>query len=295
MGVNHLQDLIGNTSLVSLDRLSSGSTSQIYAKLEMQNPSGSSMDRVVRNMLICSERRGEITPGDTLIEATSGSTGIALAMAATRRGYRVLLVITEDLPKEMRTTMTALGAELIPTTDNSDIERARKLASELENQGVGILLDQFSNPDNPDAHYKSTGPEIWNDSKGEITHFVSCMGTTGTIVGIGRYLKEKNPSIQVIGVRPIPGSRILGLNNWSSECLPNFYDPSFVDDIMEITPELACETVRRLIQQEGLFAGISSGASVAAALRLCRRLDGAVVATIIADRGDRYLSTGIFD
>jgi cysteine synthase B len=289
------QNLAGMTPMVGLDRLPGDSSCRILVKLEGNNPSGSTKDRIVRNMLQQAEHRGEISCGDTLIEATSGNTGIALAMAASRRGYRVILVIPDNISEEMRIIMTAFGAELMPAHGPSGMERARDLAKELEQQGVGKVLDQFANEGNPVAHYESTGPEIWKDSDGTVTHFISCMGTTGTIIGVAKYLKEKNPAIQVIGVQPIEGSEIPGMQSWAPDYLPQIYDPNFIDEVIEISTELADETARRLSQEEGIFAGISSGASVAAALRIDRRVENAVIATIAYDRGDRYLSTGLYD
>jgi cysteine synthase B len=246
-------------------------------------------------MLKQAENRGQISPGDTLIEATSGNTGISLAMAAVTKGYRVILVIPDGISIEMRNIMAAFGAELIPVSEYSGMERARDLAKELEQQGVGQVLNQFANEDNPAAHYQTTGPEIWKDSGGAVTHFISCMGTTGTIVGVARYLKEQNPEVRVIGVQPIEGCQIAGTRNWSPQYLPLIYDPVVLDDVVEISPELAGNTVRRLIQEEGILAGISSGAALAAALGICRREENAVIATIVCDRGERYLSTGLFD
>ena len=283
------------TPLVGLERLPGDSSCRILVKLEGNNPSGSTKDRIVRNMLQQAEHRGEISCGDTLIEATSGNTGIALAMAASRKGYRVILVVPDEISEEMRTIMAAFGAELMPAPGPSGMERARDLAKDLEQQGVGRVLDQFANEDNPVAHYQSTGPEIWKDSDGTVTHFISCMGTTGTIVGVAKYLKERNPAIQVIGVQPIEGCQIPGMQSWSPHYLPPIYEPNFIDDVVEISPELADETARRLSQEEGIFAGISSGAAVAAALRMGRRIGNAVIATIAYDRGERYLSTGLYD
>lgn len=293
--IEQFSNVAGMTPLVSLNRLPGDSSCRILAKLEGCNPSGSAKDRTVRNMVQKAEDRGEISPGDTLIEATSGNTGIALAMAATQKGYRVVLVVPDEISAEMRTTMAAFGAELMRVSGPSVMEQARDLAKELEQQGVGRVLDQFANEDNPAAHYQSTGPEIWKDSDGVITHFVSCMGTTGTIVGVARYLKEQNPAIQVIGVQPIEGCHIAGMRNWLPQYLPAIYDPDLIDGIVEISPELAGETARRLTQEEGIFAGTSSGAAVAAALRLGRRVENAVIATIACDRGERYLSTGLYD
>ena len=283
------------TPLVGLERLPGDSSCRILVKLEGNNPSGSTKDRIVRNMLQQAEHRGEISCGDTLIEATSGNTGIALAMAASRKGYRVILVVPDEISEEMRTIMVAFGAELMPAPGPSGMERARDMAKELEQQGVGRVLDQFANEDNPAAHYQSTGPEIWKDSDGAVTHFISCMGTTGTIVGVARYLKEQNPAIQVIGVQPIEGCQIAGMRNWSPEYMPAIYDPDLIDDVVEISPELAAETVRRLARKEGLFVGASSGAAVAVALRIGRRMENAVIATIACDRGERYLSTGLYN
>ena len=295
MALKVASDIIGNTPLVSLKRLLGDSRSQLLAKLETINPTGSFKDRVVKYMLDCAEFRGEIVLGDTLIEATSGNMGIALAMTCIRRGYRVILVIPPGIPKEMRSIMTAFGAELISVPDSSGIEAARSLAKELEQQGVGKVLDQFSSEDNPEAHYRTTGPELWEDSEGSLTHFVCGVGTSGTIVGVGHCLKERNSDIKVIGVRPVPDGKIPGLQNWQPGDEPDFFDFNVVDEIVEVTPELAAEITNRLIFEEGLFAGISSGASIAVGLRLCRRLNSATVATIICDRGDRYLSTGVFN
>ena len=295
MTIEKIQNIVGKTPLVGLDRLSGDSSCRILAKLEGHNPSGSTKDRIVRNMLQQAEHRGEISCGDTLIEATSGNTGIALAMAASRKGYRVILVVPDGISEEMRMIMTAFGAELMAASGPSGMERARDLAKNLEQQGVGRVLDQFSNEDNPVAHYQSTGPEIWKDSDGTVTHFISCMGTTGTIVGVAKYLKEQNPTIQVIGVQPIEGCQIPGMQSWSPDYLPSIYEPNFIDDVFEISPELADETTRRLTQEEGIFAGISSGAAVAAALRIGRRVENAVIVTIACDRGERYLSTGLYD
>jgi cysteine synthase B len=283
------------TPLVHLERLPGDSSCRILVKLEGNNPSGSTKDRIVQNMLQQAEHRGEISCGDTLIEATSGNTGIALAMAASRKGYRLILVVPDEISQEMRTIMVAFGAELMPAPGPLGMERARDLAKELEKQGVGRVLDQFANEDNPVAHYGSTGPEIWKDSDGAVTHFISCMGTTGTIVGVAKYLKERNPAIQVIGVQAIEGCQIPGMQSWSPHYLPPIYEPNFIDDIVEVSPELADETARRLSQEEGILAGFSSGAAVAAALRIGRRVENAVIVTIAYDRGERYLSTGLYD
>lgn len=289
------KSLVGLTPMIPLQRLPGDSTCRIYVKLEGQNPSGSAKDRIIENMLQQAEGRNEIEPGDTLVEATNGNTGIALAMAGTKKGYRVILVVPDEISDEMRLAMTAFGAELMTVSGPSDMEHARDLAKELEQQGVGRVLDQFGNNDNPTAHYETTGPEIWKDSDGATTHFISGMGTTGTISGVGRYLKEHSPSIRVIGVQPTEGSAIAGMQNWSSEYLPEIYDADVVDDILEISPELANETARRLSLEEGIFAGVSSGAVVAAALRISRREEQAVIVAILCDRGERYLSTGVFN
>lgn len=295
MTIEKMQNDVGMTPLVEIERLQGDSSCRIFAKLEGQNPSGSIKDRIVRNMLEKAEDRGDISVGDTLIEATSGNTGIALAMAANKRGYRVILVIPEEISREMRITMAAFGAELMPVSGPSGMERARDLVRELAHQGVGQVLDQFANDDNPSAHYQSTGPEIWRDSEGALTHFISCMGTTGTIIGVSKYLKEQNQAIQVVGVQPVEGSHISGMKNWSTQYLPEIFDPNLIDDIVEVTPELAGETSRRLAQEEGIFTGFSSGAAVAASLRLGRRVENAVIATIASDRGDRYLSMGLYN
>jgi cysteine synthase B len=295
LAIELIQDLAGMTPLVGLERLPGDSSCRILVKLEGSNPSGSTKDRIVRNMMQQAEQRGEISYGDTLIEATSGNTGIALAMAASRKGYRVILIVPDEISEEMRIIMAGFGADLMPAPGPSGMERARDLAKELEQQGVGRVLDQFANEDNPLAHYQTTGPELWKDSDGTVTHFISCMGTTGTIVGVSKYLKEQNPLIQTIGVQTIEGYQIPGMQSWSPHYLPLIYEPNLVDDVVEISPELADETARRLSQEEGIFAGISSGAAVAAALRIGRRVENSVIATIAYDRGERYLSTGLYD
>jgi cysteine synthase B len=295
MRIKPIENVAGMTPLVCLERLPGDPSCQILVKLEGNNPSGSIKDRIVQNMLQQAEHRGEISSGDTLIEATSGNTGIALAMAASRRGYRVILVVPDEIAVEMRTIMVAFGAELMSVPSPSGMERARDLAKELEEQGVGRVLDQFANEDNPVAHYQTTGPEIWKGSERTVTHFISCMGTTGTIVGVAKYLKEQNSEIQVIGVQPVEGCQIAGMQSWSPDYLPSIYEPTFINEVVEISPELADETARRLSQEEGIFAGISSGAAVAAALRIGRRVENATIATIAYDRGDRYLSTGLYD
>ena len=285
---------IGNTPLISLDRLIGDSGSQLLGKLETFNPSGSIKDRVAHRMLHLAEERGHIFPGDTIIAATSGNMGIALALISLVKDYRAMLVVPSEIPEEMRGIMTSLGAELVSVSEASGIEAARVLSYELEEQGVGKLLDQFSNPDNPDAHYQTTGPEIWRDTKGDLTHLVCGMGSTGTIVGIGKYLKEKNPNLKIIGVRPIIGTNIFGMVNWQTEFQPSIYYSGVVDEVVEISQDLAAKTAMTILREEGVFVGISSGGSIAAAIRLARKQKGARIVTIICDRGDRYVSTGLF-
>ncbi len=290
-----LESFVGNTPLVRLQRLVDGATNSIVlVKLEGNNPAGSVKDRPALSMIRRAEERGIITPGDTLIEATSGNTGIALAMAAAVKGYRMVLVMPEHMSIERRAVMRAFGAEIILTSRQGSMEEAIDVARAMEIAGEGKVLDQFSNPDNPLAHYESTGPEIWCDTQGEVTHFVSAMGTTGTIMGTSRYLKEQNPAIQIVGVQPREGSAIPGIRRWPQEYLPKIYDASRVDRIIDVSASDAEETTRQLAAQEGLFAGISSGGAVYAALRVARESAQAVVVTIVCDRGDRYLSTGVF-
>ena len=292
--MKRLEDFVGNTPLVQLTRLPGKTTNSILAKLEGNNPAGSVKDRPALSMIQQAEARGEIKPGDTLIEATSGNTGIALAMAATMKGYRMMLIMPEHLSLERRATMKAFGAELILVTQEEGMEGARDLADKMEREGKGRVLNQFSNPDNPRAHYEHTGPEIWRDTEGTITHFVSSMGTTGTIMGVSRFMKEKNPKIQIIGVQPSEGSQIPGIRAWPKEYLPKIYDAKRVDRIMEVTQAEAEDMTRRLAREEGLFCGISSGGATLAALRLSQEVKNAVIVTIICDRGDRYLSTKVF-
>ncbi|MDH3310227.1 MAG: cysteine synthase CysM [Gammaproteobacteria bacterium] len=292
--MKRLEDFVGNTPLVQLTRLPGKTTNSILAKLEGNNPAGSVKDRPALSMIQHAEARGEIKPGDTLIEATSGNTGIALAMAATMKGYRMMLIMPEHLSLERRATMKAFGAELILVTQEEGMEGARDLADKMEREGKGRVLNQFSNPDNPRAHYEHTGPEIWRDTEGTITHFVSSMGTTGTIMGVSRFMKEKNPKIQIIGVQPSEGSQIPGIRAWPKEYLPKIYDAKRVDRIMEVTQAEAEDMTRRLAREEGLFCGISSGGATLAALRLSQEVKNAVIVTIICDRGDRYLSTKVF-
>jgi len=289
-----IESLVGNTPLVRLQRLPGVTSNTVLAKLEGNNPAGSVKDRPALSMIRHAEARGEIKPGDRLIEATSGNTGIALAMAAAVKGYRMTLIMPENMSEERRATMKAFGAEIILTPAAGSMEAAIDLARAMEARGEGRILDQFANPDNPRAHYEGTGPEIWRDTRGTVTHFVSTMGTTGTIMGTSRFLKEKNPAIQIVGVQPEGESKIPGIRRWPKEYLPKIYDASRVDRIIDIDQETAEETTRQLAAREGIFAGISSGGAVAAALRLSAEVDHAVIVAIICDRGDRYLSTGVF-
>ena len=289
-----LETFVGNTPLVRLQRLPGDTTNVILGKLEGNNPAGSVKDRPALSMIRQAEARGEIRPGDVLIEATSGNTGIALAMIAAIKGYRLTLIMPENQSAERRAAMRAYGAELILVSREESMEGARDLAVRLEREGQGRVLDQFGNPDNPLAHYETTGPEIWRDTGGRITHFVSAMGTTGTIMGVSRYLKERNPAIQIIGVQPTEGSSIAGIRRWPPEYLPKIYDPARVDRIIDISQAEAKDTTRRLAREEGICCGASAGGAVAAALRLAAEVDKAVIVTIICDRGDRYLSTGLF-
>ncbi|MDK2124304.1 cysteine synthase CysM [Parachitinimonas caeni] len=289
-----IEDFVGNTPLVQLKRLPGVSSNTLLCKLEGNNPAGSVKDRPALSMIRHAEARGEIKPGDTLIEATSGNTGIALAMAAAMRGYRMVLIMPEHLSIERRQTMRAFGAEIILTPQSAGMEGARDLAERMRDAGEGRILDQFANPDNPLAHFETTGPEIWRDTDGRITHFVSSMGTTGTIMGTGRFLKTQNPAIQIVGVQPCDGASIPGIRKWPAEYVPSICDFSKVDQIVEVTQAEAEETTRRLAREEGIFAGISSGGALAAALRLSATLENATIVTIVCDRGDRYLSTGVF-
>ena len=292
--MKRLEDFVGNTPLVQLQRLPGRTSNLILAKLEGNNPAGSVKDRPALSMIKHAEARGEIRPGDTLIEATSGNTGIALAMAATMKGYRMVLIMPEHLSLERRAVMKAFGAELILVTQKEGMEGARDLAEQMERDGKGKVLDQFANPDNPLAHYEGTGPEIWRDTDGKITHFVSSMGTTGTIMGVSRFLKQKIAEIQIVGVQPSEGSQIPGIRAWPKEYLPKIYDPKRVDRVMEVTQQQAEDMTRRLAREEGIFCGISSGGATHAALRLSNEVENAVIVTIICDRGDRYLSTNVF-
>jgi len=288
-----IESFVGNTPLVRLQRMVD-SSSTVLVKLEGNNPAGSVKDRPALSMVQRAEARGDIKPGDTLIEATSGNTGIALAMAAAIKGYKMVLVMPAHMSAERRASMLAYGAELVSVTQQEGMEGARDLALQLERDGRGIVLDQFSNMDNPQAHYETTGPEIWRDTNGTITHFVSAMGTTGTIMGCSRYLKEQNESVKIIGVQPEDGASIPGIRRWPLEYLPKIYEASRVDRVIDMGQLEAEETTRRLAAEEGIFCGISSGGAVAAALRLAREIENGIIVTIICDRGDRYLSTGVF-
>jgi cysteine synthase B len=289
-----LEAFVGNTPLVRLQRLPGETSNVLLAKLEGNNPAGSVKDRPALSMIQRAEARGEIRPGDTLIEATSGNTGIALAMAAAMKSYRMILVMPENQSVERRQTMKAFGAELVLTPAAGSMEAARDVAEDMQRQGKGRILDQFANPDNPLAHYEGTGPEIWRDTRGTITHFVSSMGTTGTIMGCSRFFKERNPAIRVVGVQPKEGAQIPGIRKWPAEYLPKICDFSRVDQMIEVGQADAEETTRRLAREEGIFAGISSGGALWAALQLSREVENAVIVTIVCDRGDRYLSTGVF-
>ena len=289
-----IEDTVGNTPLVRLKRMPGLTSNVVLVKLEGNNPAGSVKDRPALSMIDAAQARGEIQPGDTLIEATSGNTGIALAMAAAMRGYRLILVMPENASIERRQTMRAFGAEVQLVSREASMEGARDLAIALEKQGVGRILDQFANPDNPEAHYRTTGPEIWRDTHGKITHFVSSMGTTGTIMGCSRYLKEINPAIQIVGVQPVEGAQIPGIRKWPEEYVPDICDYDRVDRMIYVTQHDAEETTRRLAREEGIFAGISSGGALWAALQVSKETENAVIVSIVCDRGDRYLSTGVF-
>ena len=289
-----LADCIGNTPLVQLQRITGATSNTILVKLEGNNPAGSVKDRPAYNMILQAQLRGDIRPGDTLIEATSGNTGIALAMVSAMLGYRLILVMPDNMTEERRAAMKAYGAELVLVSREQSMEGARDLALEMQADGKGKVLDQFNNPDNPDAHYISTGPEIWRDTHGGVTHFVSAMGTTGTIMGVSRYLKEMNPEVQIVGVQPEEGSSIPGIRRWPEEYLPGIFEAARVDQMLDVNQQLAEQTTRDLATKEGVFCGISSGGAVAAALMLSSRVENAVIVSIICDRGDRYLSTGVF-
>ncbi len=294
MNYPSIEQFVGNTPLVKLQRLPGDTTNQILVKLEGNNPAGSVKDRPALSMIQRAEQRGDIKPGDTLIEATSGNTGIALAMAAAIKGYTMILIMPDNMSEERRGVMKAFGAQIILTPAAGSMEAAIDLSREMEKKGEGIVLDQFSNEDNPVAHFLGTGPEIWRDTGGEITHFVSAMGTTGTIMGTARFLKEKNSGIQIVGVQPEEESKIPGIRRWPEEYLPKIYHADEVDQLLDVNQDEAEQTVRALAAQEGIFAGVSSGGAVAAALKLSEQLDNAIIVVIICDRGDRYLSTGVF-
>ena len=295
---NSVEDVIGNTPLVRLARIPGVANEQrgnlILGKLEGNNPAGSVKDRPAISMIRRAEERGEIKPGDTLIEATSGNTGIALAMAAAIRGYRMLLIMPEDLSVERAQTMKAFGAELILTPRSGGMEHARDLAEQMQRDGKGRVLDQFANADNPRVHYETTGPEIWRDTAGRVTHFVSAMGTTGTITGTSRYLKEQNPAVRVIGAQPSEGSRIPGIRKWPEAYLPKIYDPTFIDEMVYVSQQDAEQMARRMAAEEGLFAGISAAGACWVALQIAQAVENATIVFVVCDRGDRYLSTGVF-
>ncbi len=291
-----LASQIGNSRLCELQRLGTNDRgNRLAVKLEGDNPAGSVKDRPAVNMITAAEQRGDIKPGDTLIEATSGNTGIALAMAAAMRGYKMRLIMPANMSAERKLTMSVYGAELISVTQEQGMEYARDLAQEMQRNGEGIVLDQFANPDNPAAHYKATGPELWEATQHQITHFVSSMGTTGTIMGVSRYLKEQNPDIKIIGAQPSENSEIPGIRRWPQAYLPKIYQPERVDQILEVTQQDAEHYARQLASVEGIFCGVSSGGALAAALQVSEQVENSVIVSIVCDRGDRYLSTGVFD
>jgi len=289
-----IDNFVGNTPLVKLQRIAGNTSNTILLKLEGNNPAGSVKDRPAYSMITRAEARGDIKPGDTLIEATSGNTGIALAMVAAMRGYKMVLVMPENQSVERRQSMKAYGAELVLTPKDGSMELARDVAMKMQAEGEGVVLDQFGNSDNPLAHYEGTGPEIWRDTGGKVTHFVSSMGTTGTIMGTSRYLKEQNPDIRIIGVQPEEGAQIPGIRKWPVEYMPSIFDAKRVDELIYVGQKNAEETTRKLATMEGIFAGISSGGALYAALQLSKRVENAVIVSIVCDRGDRYLSTGVF-
>ncbi|MEH6649316.1 MAG: cysteine synthase CysM [Motiliproteus sp.] len=290
-----IESYVGGTPLVRLQRLPGETSNTILVKLEGNNPAGSVKDRPALSMINRAEQRGEISPGDTLIEATSGNTGIALAMAAAIKGYRMVLIMPGNMSMERKVSMTAYGAELVEVTQEQGMEGARDLALQMQSQGKGKVLDQFSNFDNPAAHFEGTGPEIWQQSDGRITHFVSAMGTTGTIMGVSQYLKQQNPDVEIVGLQPEDGASIPGIRRWPAAYLPEIYQAARVDRVIDMAQQEAEVCMRDLAQQEGIFCGVSSGGAVAGALRLSREVENAVIVCIICDRGDRYLSTGVFD
>lgn len=298
MAYKTIEDTIGNTPLVRLQRIPGDAIEArgnvILGKLEGNNPAGSVKDRPALSMIRRAEERGRIKPGDTLIEATSGNTGIALAMTAAIRGYRMVLIMPEDLSLERRQSMAAYGAEIILTPVKGGMEYARDLADAMEREGKGVILDQFANPDNPLAHYETTGPELWRDTEGRITHFVSAMGTTGTITGVSRYLKEVNPAIQIVGAQPAEGSRIPGIRKWPEAYLPKIYDPKFIDRQELVSQADAEHMARRMAREEGIFCGISAAGALCVALKIAEEVENATIVFVVCDRGDRYLSTGVF-
>ena len=294
MSYPSIERQIGNTPLVQLQRLPGASSNAVLAKLEGDNPAGSVKDRPALNMILQAELRGDIQPGDVLIEATSGNTGIALAMVAAVKGYPMILIMPDNLSDERKASMLAYGAELVLVSEQQGMEGARDLADKMQQEGRGKVLDQFANQDNPNAHYVHTGPEIWRATDGKVTHFVSSMGTTGTIMGVSRYLKEQNPDIQIIGLQPNEGSRIPGIRRWPEAYLPKIFDPARVDRIIDIEQKDAETTMRALAQQEGIFCGVSSGGAIHGALQISEEVENATIVAIICDRGDRYLSTGVY-
>ncbi len=294
MRLQSIESLIGNTPLVALKKLPGDATNRILVKLEGNNPGGSVKDRPALNMLVQAELRGSIKPGDALIEATSGNTGIALAMVAAAKGYKMILIMPDNMSEERKAAMAAYGAELILVSPDEGMEGARDLAQRLEAEGRGLVLDQFANLDNPDAHYRSTGPEIWRDTEGEVTHFVCSMGTTGTIMGVSRFLKEQNQDIEIVGLQPQEGSKIPGIRRWPEAYLPKIFDRTRVDRVIDVRQSDAEQTMRALAREEGIFCGVSSGGSVFAALALSQQVQNATIVAIVCDRGDRYLSTGVF-
>lgn len=294
MSAHTIESLIGNTPLVELRKLPLASSNRVLVKLEGTNPGGSVKDRPARNMIVQAERRGAIKQGDSLIEATSGNTGIALAMVAAAKGYKMILIMPDNMSEERKAAMSAYGAELILVSGEEGMEGARDLAVRLQSEGRGLVLDQFANLDNPDAHYTGTGPEIWRDTQGGVTHFVCSMGTTGTIMGVSRYLKEQNSDIEIVGLQPKEGSKIPGIRRWPAAYMPKIFDAARVDRVIDVAQSEAEQTMRALAKEEGIFCGVSSGGSVHAALELNKRVSNAIIVAIVCDRGDRYLSTGVF-
>ncbi|MGO4999871.1 cysteine synthase CysM [Oceanisphaera sp. W20_SRM_FM3] len=289
-----IEDFVGHTPLVRLQRLAKHTNSQVLVKLEGNNPAGSVKDRPALNMIRQAEARGDIKPGDTLIESTSGNTGIALAMAAAIKGYRMILIMPDNATEERKASMLAYGAELILVSKQEGMEGARDLADKMAADGKGVILDQFNNPDNPEAHYLTTGPEIWQQTEGRLTHFVSSMGTTGTIMGVSKYLKEQSCDVKIVGLQPCEGSSIPGIRRWPEAYLPGIFEKSRVDQVLDISEDEAVATMLRLAREEGIFCGVSSGGAVAGALKLAEQVDNAIIVAIICDRGDRYLSSGVF-